>query len=105
MPRAPRSDKGKPRAKRGPYKTPPKGLGPFPDLRFANIYEISEISGYSIHAINKKVYSKEFPAPDPDVRDGNGRKVWDLKRRDVKTAIDNIIAAYKATNAKRLKGD
>lgn len=113
MARAPRSDKGKPRAPRGSYKNVPKGLGPFADLRFINRYQLAEAAGYTPEYLDyasriipgRTKPSIRIPPAEPDVRDGQGRALWDTHRKDVKEFIATAVAAHNARNAKRLKGD
>lgn len=104
-PRAPRSDKGKPRAPRGAYENPPKGLRPFADLRYINRHQLAEATGYVYDTLRRLESQGRGPAPEPDVRDGAGRVIFDTHREDVKQFVAHAVAAYKARNAKRLKGD
>lgn len=104
-PRAQRSDKGKPRGQRGGYKQAPKGLEPYADVRYLNKYQLADAAGHTFYGFQSAQRDGRVPPPEPDVRDGDGRALWDQRRKDVQNFVNTAVDAWKARNTKRLQGD
>jgi hypothetical protein len=62
----------------------PEGLDAFNNISFASWEDLTKATGLTYRTMKKYLFQGLMPKPEPDIKDGRGRNVWDVERQDVK---------------------